>query len=199
MLLDLGIIASYFLIVLVIGLRSRVGKDVTPDQYFLSSRSLKWPSIAISTIATNIHAGHFIGMTGSAYLYGLAQANLEINAILGILIATLFFVPLFLKQRVTTITQFLERQTRTPGRAGILLVHDHLVRVLVHRLGALLGLLRHRRVVRRAPRAGGIRPALASFSLAVVLASFPPSYTYLGGLRAVVRTDVAQFICSLAV
>ena len=47
-------------------------------------------------------------MVGSAYLYGLAQANLEINAIVGILMAAFFFVPLFLRRRVTTITQFLE-------------------------------------------------------------------------------------------
>ena len=194
MLLDLGIIASYFLIVLVIGLRSRVGKDVTPDQYFLSSRSLKWPSIAISTIATNIHAGHFIGMTGSAYLYGLAQANLEINAILGILIATLFFVPLFLKQRVTTITQFLESKLGPP----VALAYSSFMIILYAFLyigsalfwasyaidglfGELLGL-------------GAFDPLWRLFSLAVVLAVFSAFYTYLGGLRAVVRTDVAQFI-----
>jgi Na+/pantothenate symporter len=39
------------------------------------SDELRWPSIAMSTIATNIQAGHFIGMGGAAYAYGLAQAN----------------------------------------------------------------------------------------------------------------------------
>ena len=47
-------------------------------------------------------------MMGSAYLFGLAQANLEINAVQGILIATFIFVPLFLKERITTITQFIK-------------------------------------------------------------------------------------------
>ena len=74
----------------------------------MSGRSLKWPSIAMSTIATNIQANHFIGMAGSAYLYGLAQANLEINAIFGILVAAFFFVPLYLRMKVITITQFFE-------------------------------------------------------------------------------------------
>ena len=46
-------------------------------------------------------------MTGSAYLYGLAQANLEINAVQGILIAAFVFVPLFIRQKITTITQFI--------------------------------------------------------------------------------------------
>ncbi len=108
MILDLSILVAYFTVIMGIGVRARVRKDVGIDEYFLSGRSLKWPSIAMSTIATNIHANHFIGMAGAAYLYGLAQANLEINAIFGILIATFFFVPLYLRMKVVTITQFFE-------------------------------------------------------------------------------------------
>ena len=59
---DLVIVVAYFVAIFAIGMRSRVAKDVSTDEYFLSSRSLKWPSIAISTIATNISAGHFISM-----------------------------------------------------------------------------------------------------------------------------------------
>ena len=197
MLLDFGIIASYFLIVLFIGLWSRVGKDVTPDQYFLSSRSLKWPSIAISTIATNIHAGHFIGMTGSAYLYGLAQANLEINAILGIVIATLFFVPLFLRQRVTTITQFLESKlgpyVALAYSSFMILLYGFLFLgsalfwasyAIDGLFGELIG-------------TSALAPTWRLFALAIGLAAFSAFYTYLGGLRAVVRTDVAQFVLLL--
>jgi len=47
---------------------------------------------------------------GSAYLYGLAQASLEINAIQGILMAAFIFVPLYLKDKVVTITQFIQRR-----------------------------------------------------------------------------------------
>lgn len=108
MILDVTIILAYFTAIMVIGVRARVRKDVRAEEYFLSARSLKWPSIAISTIATNIQAGHFIGMAGSAYLYGLAQANLEINAIVGILVATFLFVPLYLWMKIMTITQFFE-------------------------------------------------------------------------------------------
>lgn len=108
MILDVTIILAYFTAIMVIGVRARVRKDVRAEEYFLSARSLKWPSIAISTIATNIQAGHFIGMAGSAYLYGLAQANLEINAIVGILVATFLFVPLYLRMKIMTITQFFE-------------------------------------------------------------------------------------------
>ena len=47
---------------------------------------------------------------GSAYLFGLAQANLEINAVQGILLGAFVFVPLFLKEKITTITQFISKK-----------------------------------------------------------------------------------------
>ncbi len=68
MILDVSILLAYFTVIMAIGVRARVRGDVQAEEYFLSSRSLKWPSIAMSTIATNIQAGHFIGMAGSAYL-----------------------------------------------------------------------------------------------------------------------------------
>ena len=73
---------------MLVAISGRHTKEVTSEEYFLSSRSLRWPSIAFSTIATNIQGYQFLGMMGSAYLYGLAQASLEINAVQGILLAS---------------------------------------------------------------------------------------------------------------
>ena len=88
MLLDFSIVIIYFITVMTVALSGRKEQGgITGEEYFLSSRNLRWPSIAISTIATNIHGYQFLGMMGSAYLYGLAQANLEINAIQGVLMA----------------------------------------------------------------------------------------------------------------
>jgi len=106
--IDLVIIAAYFIGVMTVGVLSRHKGQATADDFFLSGRSLGWKSIALSTIATNIHAGHFLGMAGSAYLYGLAQANLEINAVFGILLATFVFVPLYLRLKVVTISRCFE-------------------------------------------------------------------------------------------
>ena len=92
---------------MIVALRGKLGRQHTADEYFLSSRDLPWYSIAFSTIATNIQGYQFLGMMGSAYLYGLAQANLEINAVQGILIAAFVFAPLFIRQKITTITQFV--------------------------------------------------------------------------------------------
>ena len=47
---------------------------------------------------------------GSAYLYGLAQANLEINAMQGILLGAFIFAPMFLREKITTITEFISKK-----------------------------------------------------------------------------------------
>ena len=60
MLIDLVIVLSYFVIIMIIGVWSRVKSDAGVEEYFLSSRSLSWPYIAVSTIATNIQANYFI-------------------------------------------------------------------------------------------------------------------------------------------
>ena len=95
--LDFSIVIFYFILIFFVALKGRVTNKSSAEEYFLSNRNLKWYSIALSTIATNIQGYQFLGMMGSAYLFGLAQANLEINAVQGILIATFIFVPIFLK------------------------------------------------------------------------------------------------------
>ena len=83
--IDLLMVVFYFVVIFIIGIYKSADQKKDATNYFLSGRKLRWPSIAMSTIATNIQAGHFVGMGGAAYTYGLAQANFEIGAIFGIL------------------------------------------------------------------------------------------------------------------
>ena len=191
---DLVIVVAYFVVIFAIGMRSRVAKDVSTDEYFLSSRSLKWPSIAISTIATNISAGHFISMAGSAYLYGLAQANFEINAIFGILVAVFFFVPLYLRMRITTISQFFESKFGP----RVALAYSSLMMFMYGfmYLGSALfwGAYAINGVFGDYVAFLGSDPMVRVAIIAVTLGVFSATYTYLGGMTAVVRTDIAQFV-----
>ncbi len=85
--LDALIILGYFTAIMIVAVRARLTTDTTAEEYFVCGRNLKWYSIAASTIATNLHAGHFLAVIGSAYAFGLAQANFELNAIFGMLMA----------------------------------------------------------------------------------------------------------------
>ena len=195
--IDLGIVVAYFAVIFVIGLRARAKASVGPEEYFLSSRSLRWPSIAVSTIATNIEAGHFLSVAGAAYVGGLAQGNFELNAIFGIVIAAFFFVPLYLRLKVVTISQFFEHRfgPRVALAYALLMIVLYALLYLGTALFwaafALDGIFSE--MVAWISDSEAVRLAV----LIVVLGTFSAVYTYLGGLRAVVRTDTAQFVLLL--
>ncbi|MEM9547874.1 MAG: sodium/solute symporter [Bacteroidota bacterium] len=191
--IDLLIVFVYFTVIFLIALRGKVSKEATVEQYFLSSRNLTWPSIAMSSIATNVNGYQFLGMMGSAYLYGLAQASLEINAVQGILLAVFIFIPLFLKEKVITVTQYIKLRLGT--RIALLYTVANILIFSTITLGAAL--------FWGAYAADLVFGDLLSFIsedritrvtvFIVALGIFSAIYTYLGGLNAVVRTDVIQF------
>ena len=191
--IDFIIVLTYFTVVLMVALRGKISPDSSAEEYFLSSRNLPWYSIALSTIATNIQGYQFLGMMGSAYLYGLAQANLEINAVQGILLGAFVFVPLFLKEKITTITQFIAQ--KMGQRIALFYSLANMALFATVTLGAALfwgayaadmvfgeqlSFLHENRVIRIA-------------ILIVILGVFSAIYTYFGGLSAVVKTDIIQF------
>jgi SSS family solute:Na+ symporter len=192
--IDFFIVLVYFILIFVTAISgAKLTKSITSDEYFLSGRSLKWPSIALSTIATNVQGYQFLGMMGSAYLFGLAQANLEINAMQGLLIAAFVFVPVFLKHKITTITQFIK--LKLGSRIALCYSLVSIVLFSTITLGAALfwGAYAADMVF------GDLLTFISSNQiyrisiLIIILGLFSAVYTYLGGLSAVVKTDVIQF------
>lgn len=192
--IDLLIVAAYFLFVMLVAISGRQKKEVTTEEYFLSSRSLRWPSIAFSTIATNIQGYQFLGMMGSAYLYGLAQASLEINAVQGILLATFIFIPYYLKDRVITITQFIKK--RLGKRVALLYSLANISLFSTITIGAALFWGAYAADVVFGEYLSALhQDRLTRITLLIViLGLFSATYTYYGGLGAVVRTDIIQFV-----
>ena len=195
--LDLIIVLCYFALILIVALSDSKNKKIDADAYFLSSRNLRWPSIAISTIATNVQGYQFLGMMGSAYLYGLAQANLEINATQGLLIAAFVFIPLFLKHRITTVTEFIT--IYLGKRAGLFYSIANLSLFSTITLGAALfwGAYAADQVFGKQLAVLHEDRMMRIAILIVILGLFSAIYTYLGGLNAVVKTDIIQFIILL--
>ena len=196
--LDALIILGYFATVMVVAVRSRLQPDATSEDYFVSGRNLGWWSIAASTIATNLQAGHFLAVVGSAYAFGLAQANFELNAVLGMVLAAFVFVPLYLRARVVTISQYFEQ------RFGVAVATTYSVLIMflygTLYLGAALfwGGYSLEMIFGEAMQAHvGGSPGLRIAGMIILLGVFSATYTWFGGLGAVVRTDIVQFLLLL--
>src|ERR1700742_5351799 len=95
--------------------KTGTGQQDTND-YFLASRSLPWWAIGASLIAANISAEQIIGMSGSGYAIGLAIASYEWMAALTLLIVGKYFLPVFLKNQIYTMPEFLQRRYGTSVR-----------------------------------------------------------------------------------
>jgi solute:Na+ symporter, SSS family len=103
----------YFIIVAGYGYRvyhKRKSREMDSGDFFLAEGSLTWWAIGASLIASNISAEHFIGMSGSGFALGLAISSYEWMAAATLVIIAIFFIPIYLKNKIFTMPQFLSRR-----------------------------------------------------------------------------------------
>jgi len=100
----------YFIVVAAYGYyiyhKKKSAKTSSKD-FFLAEGSLTWWAIGASLIASNISAEHFIGMSGSGFALGLAISTYEWMAAATLIIVAVFILPVYLKNRIYTMPQFL--------------------------------------------------------------------------------------------
>src|SRR3954463_1508702 len=100
---DYLVFLVYFIVVASYGWwiykRKSSGQTNTKD-YFLAEGSLTWWAIGASLIASNISAEQFIGMSGEAFQLGLGIASYEWMAALTLIIVAVFFMPMYLKNKI---------------------------------------------------------------------------------------------------
>src|ERR1041385_5551645 len=84
--------------------------DATSKDYFLAEGSLTWWAIGASLIASNISAEQFIGTSGSAFKMGLAISTYEWMAAATLIIVAIFFLPIYLRNKIYTMPQFLHKR-----------------------------------------------------------------------------------------
>ncbi len=183
---DLAVIGLYFTAVAVIGVQvARRTHDST--DLFLAGRRLGWLPIGLSLFASNISSTTLIGLAGAAYTWGIAVANYEWMAAPILVLFSLVLIPLYLRERIGTVPEYLERRFDRRVRryfSALTLVSN----VLVDTAGTLFA---------GALVLTGFIPALDLFSAALVLALIAGAYTAAGGLAAVVYTDVLQAVVLL--
>ncbi|MCF7675409.1 MAG: sodium:solute symporter [Akkermansiaceae bacterium] len=111
---DLVIIAAYLVFIVSLGVWVGArGKKKAPDAakgYFLASGQLKWPVIGLALFSTNISTIHLVSLAQEGYVNGLAFGNFEWMAALTLIILSLFFVPFYIRAKVTTLPDFLEKR-----------------------------------------------------------------------------------------
>src|SRR5215213_3240014 len=161
--------------------REKAGHTKNTSDYFLASKNLPWWAIGASLIAANISAEQIVGMSGSGYAIGLAIASYEWMAALTLLIVGKFFLPIFLKNHIYTMPQFLQR--RYGNVLPVIMAVFWLALYVFVNLTSIiwLGSIAVNKVA-------GIDQNVAL----VILGGFALLYQIKGGLKAVALTDIVQ-------
>ena len=106
---DWAIVLIYGLVVVTIGLRAS-RRASTSEGYFLANRQLRWPVIGASLFASNISAEHFVGLAGSGFAIGMAIGGFEWMAVFCLAPLILLFLPFYVRNRIYTVPEFLEKR-----------------------------------------------------------------------------------------
>ena len=181
---DYIVFLIYFLIVAGYGyMVYRKKKQATVSashDYFLAEGSLTWWAIGASLIASNISAEQFIGMSGNGFKMGLAISTYEWMAAATLMIVAIFFIPVYLKNKIYTMPQFLNQRYNSTV-AMIMAVFWLLLYVIVNLTSILyLGALAISSI-------SGINLYICMYGLAI----FAIIIT-LGGMKVIGYTDVIQ-------
>ncbi len=182
--LDLTIFIGYCLLIILMGYlvsREKKGHVKNSNDYFLASKALPWWAVGASLIASNISAEQFIGMSGSGFALGLAISTYEWMAAATLVIVAIFFLPVYLKEGISTMPEFLLRRYDSRVRT-VMAIFWLLVYVFVNLTSILyLGALSLNTIL-------GVPLGYGIAGLAV----FAMLYSIYGGLKAVAWTDVVQ-------
>jgi solute:Na+ symporter, SSS family len=184
--LDNVIIVAYFLIVFAIGYYHSRRERNTKD-YFLAGGNVGWVAIGFSLFATNISSEHFIGLAGSGASTGFAVGCYEWSAAFCLFILGWLFVPHYLKSKVYTMPEFLERRFGSNCRWYLTIIS--LLAYVFTKISVSLF-------------AGGIliREVFGwdYMTTAIFLVVATGVYTVFGGLAAVIYTDLFQAVLLIA-
>ncbi len=174
----------YFVVVVSYGIwvyrRKSKEKHSASKEYFLAEGTLTWWAIGASLIASNISAEQFIGMSGSGFKMGLAIATYEWMAAATLVIVAVFFIPIYLKNKIYTMPQFLEK--RYNGTVAMIMAVFWLLLYVVVNLTSILylGALAINSI-------SGLNLTVCMYALAVFAI-----FITLGGMKVIGYTDVVQ-------
>lgn len=182
---DYIVFLCYFIIISGYGLwiyYRKKTKELNTKDYFLAEGSLTWWAIGASLIASNISAEQFIGMSGDGFKLGLAIAAYEWLAAATLIIVAVFFIPVYLKNKIYTMPQFLNQ--RYNGTVSTIMAVFWLLLYVVVNLTSILYL-------------GALAvSAISSINFTVCMYGIAifAIFIALGGMKVIGYTDVIQVL-----
>jgi len=181
---DIIIVVAYIALTIGVGLWFSRGREGTTEGYFLGGRNFLWPLVGLSLFATNQSGTSFIGLSSSGYANGITVFNYEWTGAVILVFFVVFFLPFYLRSRVYTMPEFLERRSNRRSRY----IHSTYTVLAETFIGLSASLY-----------AGGITinllyPEIPLWVSIAALGVLAAGYTIVGGLSAVVITDAIQAV-----
>ena len=182
---DYIVFAIYFVLVTSYGFwvyhKKKKASVTASHDYFLAEGSLTWWAIGASLIASNISAEQFIGMSGNGFFVGIAVAAYEWIAAIALIIIAVWFIPIYLKNKIYTMPQFLK--TRYNESVSLIMAIFWLFLYIFVNLTSILYL--------GAIAISGLVGPEYLHPIMIALAVFAVIIT-LGGMKVIGYTDVIQ-------
>jgi len=181
----------YFAVTLCLGFWVARNERNRTEEYFLAGRKLPWYAVSMSMTGSNIGTEHFIGMVGTAYVWGLAPATFEWGNFLPYSALMWIFIPFLYRKKLFTIPEFFERRYNASTR-GVFACFTMMHMIFV--------------VLAPALYAGGrilyemtLKQPITEFNwvymgCVLIIAGATAAYCIYGGLLSVVWTDVLQVV-----
>lgn len=180
--IDLIVMAVYAVLIIGYGLYS--AKAQSSEEYFLAGRNMTWPIVGISLFAANISSSTLVGLAGDAYKTNTQVFNYEWLASVVLVFFAIFFLPFYLKSRVYTMPEFLERRYDQRSRYYFSFVTIVGNVMLDTAAGLYVGTVILKLLF----------PDMSTFAIVSILSIAAAAYTVPGGLNSVIQTEVIQAI-----
>lgn len=179
---DLGIIVIYLFGIIIYGIKK--GKQNTSEEYFLGGRTMTWPIVGIALFSANISSSTLVGLASDAFQTNISVYNYEWFAVVVLIFFSIFFLPFYLKSKVYTMPEFLERRYDRRSR-----YYFSFITILGNIMVDTASGLYVGSIVLKL-----LFPEISSSVIIIILAVAAAAYTIPGGLNSVIQTEVVQAV-----
>ena len=185
-------------------------RESSTEEFFLAGRSVRWWGVAGSIFGSNISANHMVGMMGVGFTLGFAESHFEITAIAGLLLMCYCFLPVYRKLNIYTLSDYLSRRYDDKSRVAYSVIMILIITMVMMLPAFYIGsrsvnflLVDQVHINDVLQSAGGdsaktIQINKTYYIIGVlIMALVTGVYTIVGGLKAVIVTDVLQSVLML--